>query len=262
MGYQEEQYYQGYQMEELIPIVGMLADKYTSKESTSISYEKAQQLMDAVLYCIHEVEEESQYALVTDTKKDVKSIYNLGLSLVKKNVQKALYIYNRMMKSFQFYENICLRDTVIKGLPEFFRWYDYRFCPQNEILTLDYPVLCDLTKYNGIDKIYRYILCIQLEQKFLNAFPYQDVINILEKQNPEHRDMIENLCENVLENVLSTAFSERQDYIRQMDISELREKLLGAVERLIEEHYDNDSDLLEYLTPAVDNIVYRLKAVY
>ena len=39
-----------YEMEELVPIVGKLAEKYTSRESTSIPYEKAEQLMGAVLY--------------------------------------------------------------------------------------------------------------------------------------------------------------------------------------------------------------------
>ena len=43
-----------YEMEELLPIVGELAEKYTSKESTSISYESARQLMGAVVYCINQ----------------------------------------------------------------------------------------------------------------------------------------------------------------------------------------------------------------
>ena len=44
----------GYDMEELIPLVARLAEKYTGFESSSISYERAQQLMEAVLYCIRE----------------------------------------------------------------------------------------------------------------------------------------------------------------------------------------------------------------
>ena len=38
-----------YEMEELVPIVGKLAEKYTSHESTSITYEKAEQLMGGCL---------------------------------------------------------------------------------------------------------------------------------------------------------------------------------------------------------------------
>lgn len=49
-----------FETEELMPIVAELADKYTGKESTSITYEKARQLMEAVLYCIHEYEEDAK----------------------------------------------------------------------------------------------------------------------------------------------------------------------------------------------------------
>ena len=47
-----------YKMEELVPIVAKLAEEYTAGESTSITYEKAQQLMEAVIYSIHEGEGE------------------------------------------------------------------------------------------------------------------------------------------------------------------------------------------------------------
>ena len=45
-----------YVMEDFIPIVGRLADEFTSKESSSITYERARQLMKAVIYCISHVE--------------------------------------------------------------------------------------------------------------------------------------------------------------------------------------------------------------
>lgn len=45
------------QMDALVKIVGKLAGKYTAGESTSVTYEKAEQLMEAVLYCIREAEE-------------------------------------------------------------------------------------------------------------------------------------------------------------------------------------------------------------
>jgi hypothetical protein len=43
-----------YSQEELMPVVAKLAARYTSNESTSISYDKARQLMGAVIYCIKE----------------------------------------------------------------------------------------------------------------------------------------------------------------------------------------------------------------
>ena len=44
-----------YTMEELIVIVGKLAEQYTSGESTSITYERARQFMEAVIYCISHI---------------------------------------------------------------------------------------------------------------------------------------------------------------------------------------------------------------
>ena len=51
---------QRYTMEELIPVVAMLTEKYTSKESSSVTYETARQLMGAVQFCIQELEESKE----------------------------------------------------------------------------------------------------------------------------------------------------------------------------------------------------------
>lgn len=44
-------------MEELVPVVSWLAERYTQKDSTSVTYETAEMLMEAVIYCITQVEE-------------------------------------------------------------------------------------------------------------------------------------------------------------------------------------------------------------
>ena len=44
-----------YTTEELVPIVGRLAQTWTGNDHTSISYERAQQLMEAVQYCLQVV---------------------------------------------------------------------------------------------------------------------------------------------------------------------------------------------------------------
>ncbi len=90
---------------------------------------------------------------------------------------------NKIMSEFCHYENQCLYDTFIKGIPEFFKWYDIRFEPQNTILCLDYPILKDISAHTGIDQIYEFVKSICLEQKFLKLFPTGYIINILSKNN-------------------------------------------------------------------------------
>lgn len=196
----------GYTMEELLPIVGKLAEKYTSYEHTSVSYETAEMLMEAVLYCIREAETGcpawetgalSAGALSAGVLS-AEQAYTAGAAAVRAKVSTALRLYNEIIPTFNCYENRLLFNTFSKEMPEFFKWYDVRFRPQDTILTLDYPVLRDLSEYTGIDRIYEYILCIGLEQEFLSLFPEAYVNRVLTQNSEDVRDITENLCEIVL----------------------------------------------------------------
>lgn len=263
-----------YEMDTLVPIVAKLAEGYTSKESTSITYDRAWQLMDAVLYCIHEAEITGCFSVVGQDEISPEKMYAIGLKYVKKKTKEALDMYNGIMPHFSSYGNQCLYDTVVKGLPEFFKWYDCKYEPQNTILTLDYPILEDISEHRGIDKIYDYISCIQLEQKFLNGFSRECVTGILEKYDKKYRLMIENICEIVLMNILSHMMAGKeisilnfepdecykmQAVIQMEDLETLREKLKNATSVFVREYYENDDKLREYLYNAVDNISVRMK---
>lgn len=200
-------------MEELVPIVSRLAHKMTGGESTSITYENAQQLMEAVLYCIREWESNQadvaqigNYQLFQMEQPELlgqliqreqripaEQAYELGLACVTKKVRLSLALYNKIMETFDSYGNNCLHDTLVKGIPEFFKWYDVRFAPQNTILTLDYPVQEDLRKYTGVDAIWEYLCCIREEQRYLSKLPREFVIEMLRSYCAEYEDMIENL---------------------------------------------------------------------
>ena len=70
-----------YEMEELVPIVGRLARKYTSGDSTSISYEKAEQLMGAVLYCIREAGAQRKWAVADRENLTAETAYLTGAAV-------------------------------------------------------------------------------------------------------------------------------------------------------------------------------------
>lgn len=264
-----------YEIEELVPIVAKLAEGYTSRESTSITYDRAQQLMGAVLYSIQQGERTEQFSLVKKGELFAERMYIIGAKCVEEKTKKTLNLYNEIMTHFLGYENKCLNDTVVKGLPAFFKWYDCKYEPQNTILTLDYPVLIDIPEHTGIDKIYDFVICIQLEQKFLNKFSSEYVIEILSKYDKQYKLMIENICEIVLMNVIchivagkkiSILNFEPEEYLKMQELiqmetlSDLREKLKNAIRVLIRDYYENDEQLLEYLFKAVDNISVRIKS--
>lgn len=223
--------------------------------------------MEAVTYCIHECELTEQFSLVSEDGLSVKKMYELGVIRVEEKVKETLKLYNEIMTDFSSYENTRLYDTVAKGLPEFFKWYDCKFEPQNTILTLDYPVLFDLSEYTGIDRIYDYVRCIQLEQRFLKKFSPEFVTSILFKYDKSYQLMIDNICEIVLMNVICHILSGKrlseyqslQTLIQKENLNSLRERLKNAVGVLVRDYYEDDKNLMKYLCKAVDNISIRLK---
>lgn len=263
-----------YKMEELVPIVGKLAEKYTAKESTSIPYEKAEQLMGAVLYCIRQWRETGGSLPAFNEKIPAQRAYEIGATCVEEKTKKALHLYHALMPEFCHYESQCLYDTFVKGIPEFFKWYDIQFEPQNTILNLDYPVLQDISEYTGVDKILEFLNAIRLEQKFLKAFPKDYVTKILSKHNRAWKESMDNICETVFTYVIGhiltgkplTEFElEERDYSYIQDLfmrtsfADIKKRLEAAVELFIKNYYENDRALLNYLLIASGEIVIRLK---
>lgn len=192
-----------YQMEELLPVVSELAQKYAGYESTSITYEKAQSLMEAVLFCLNEYNT-SYMNMNSLVYKDipVTEQYNIGVKLLYEKVENIREIFNKISLQFEDFGVKCLYDTVQKGIPQFLKWYDIRFCPQDTILTLDYPLLIDLSSLSGADAVYEYIRAIRAEQIFLRALDRNYITSVLEIYDSEYREMIENICSIVLTNMI------------------------------------------------------------
>ncbi len=269
-----------YKVEELLLLVKELADSYTSKESTSITYEAAQQLMGAALYCIREndlpmrKQEHTETGVILQGKfPTAKEAYDHGYRLVVEKTRMANEIYNDVISDFMDYGNRAYYETVAEGMPEFFKWYDPRLNPMNHILTLDYPVLEPLQELEGIDLIYCYLVCIQLEQRFLKEFPEMHIRKLLLQYHSDYEELIMNVCgvalKSILVNLLIGVKPEqikyvKEDYetlsdlIKSMKKEELKAELLSHLQSLIKHIYTDDLDLYRYLANEVPNIAAEL----
>lgn len=267
--------YNQYAMEELIPIVAELAEGYTSKESTSIPYDAAKQLMGAVIYCMNEFYESDDlqdYIITTEQgqRLPAKQCYNRGYELVLQKVKKAKLVYEETIKDFNSYRSQCYQDTVIKGLPHFFRYYDARYHPQNHILTLDYPTIKSSYNLNGIDAIYHFISCVQLEQIFLSALPEAYIHEVLCAYHNDYEELLENICSILLRNLLGgmlsgkkitqkgyteAQYKEIKAYVEQNSREEVENKIVSLIEILVKEAYGNNQRLKDYLMEDVKNFV-------
>ena len=261
-----------YQMEELLPIVSELAQKYAGYESTSITYEKAQSLMEAVLFCLNEYNSSATDSLV-QRDISVKEQYSIGAKLLFEKVENIRKIFNEISFQFEDFGVKCLYDTVQKGIPQFLKWYDIKFCPQNTILTLDYPLLIDCSSLTGADAVYKYIWAIQTEQIFLGKFDRNYVMLVLEKYNSEYRDMIENICSIVLTNIIGHIAIKKPfndidflygEYLQLSkifagkSIPDIENVVKDLIKKIVSQFYENDMDMLEYLCYETNNIAVRI----
>ena len=188
-----------YRIENLLPIVAGLARKYTSGESSSVSYETANRLMDAVLYCIGECHETSGNAPRGGEPPDEALLYRRGAALVLEKVYEAKSVYERIIGVFDDYGCKNYGDTIKRGIPAFFVRYDPVFAPGDHLLALDYPLLCGNPPLRGIDLILEYLRGIQLEMCFLGCFDTEAVRRLLRRVSPQYRELyLDNLCEPVL----------------------------------------------------------------
>lgn len=152
--------------------------------------------------------------------------------------------------------------------------YDINYAPQETLLTLDYPVLKDISSLSGVDAVLAYMECISLEQQFLKKLDYGYLTGLLRRYHEEYELLVENLCPVVLQNLFGHRLSGRTPISGGFDkdnyealgrlLSGKSEKeladSLAETLRLITEHCnDSDGSLLHYLEYAVPDITTRLR---
>jgi hypothetical protein len=213
-----------YKLEEVLPVTAKLAKKFTSNESSSVSYETANQLMEAALYCIRECESKGEDTMLEGRHIDCMTAYQKGYEIVLEKAEQAKRVYHRMLDHFEDYGCQNYRDTIIKGIPAFFLHYDPVFEPQNHILTLDYPVTNLSETMTGIDLILDYLIKAEYEQEFLQHFSREGIINLLEFTRTDYEELyFENICIPVLLRAAACIIGEEELY--QLELSKEGQKL-------------------------------------
>lgn len=263
-----------YTIEELLPLAAALSEKYTSKESTSITYETASRLMEAVIYCIDQSQAVQENKLLNISKMtNAKEDYERGFELILKKTLEAKSLYDEIIENFESYGSRAYYDTVIKGMPAFFINYDARFNPQDHILTLDYPVIYPLDDVYGIDVILRYLECVKIEQRFLRKFSMRYITDVLSAYHSSCQDLFINICSIIIRNmtgsilagksIIKYGFTDEElekIYLlcSDMAIEEAKDMCSSVIKRLIIKEYEGDSRLEEYLIEDMKEFVYEL----
>lgn len=269
--------------EELLEVVSRRVQKYTSNDSTSITYQTASQIMESVLYCMedekfqHTVIKElcDQYELQNPkSNRSANEVFQIGLNRKKEKIQSANKLYETICVSFKDYKNECYYDTIVEGMKCFFERYNVEFDAINHILTLDYPLLYGIVNLKGIDLIYEYLLRTYIEQKFLEGFEEKDILDLLYAYHNKYEELIINIARIVLRNALACIIAnksldtlmisnEERDKVKKVceckSVEELETILMNALDMLIKEKEYEVSSMHKYLENDIHDIACEIK---
>ncbi len=261
------------QTQDLLAIVSELAQQYLGGEHTSMTYEQAQALMNAVLYCIRAYETSASNALET-AYPDPKIAYPLGRQAVIDRFQMLQEKYVGLVTDFEDYGLECLKETIHDAIPAFFEKYDIQYAPQETMITLDYPLLNNIQELSGVDAVLEYVRCIASEQRFLKKFDTSYVMEILRTYHNEYESLMENICGIVLQNTIGhmvlrqplhekgfggAEYQRIEQFFKERSDLETEQCLQDLLAQWIEGYFGNDQELFSYLCCGLTDIAVRIR---
>ncbi|NLO20452.1 MAG: hypothetical protein GX119_00425 [Syntrophomonadaceae bacterium] len=212
--------------------------RYSQGDSSSIKVETGERLMLSILYCVDAYISNlnnPREAIEILSTVGVKEVHRRGLELVNQCWQETKTLYQEILKLD--IDNEAYQSTVDEALPACIEHYDPEFASNDTMGSIDYPLLLDDMKVQGIFYIRNYLYTLVLENKFCHRFSLNDIKELLSDYGQlyqiDYKEALINIFEIVLCNsIFSLLSGNRPTEIRMTAIQYrfLRDKLMGLDE--------------------------------
>lgn len=259
-------------IEKIWRVLERQAGRYNGCDSTSMTVEKAQSLLESILYTI-----EFMICEGTAPKEildgDMEFLIRKGQELLKKKCQDTKIEWKLMCRTLPQIPNVYFLSTI-RNLGIFFERYDLYYGAHLIPCSIDYwPMHPVSERLKGISYMEEYIRRLQMENDLLNWFERKDVISLYKKYVPDYTEDLFNLCEPVLTNAIGLELigqdirrlhisAAGQAHIYQMlahrpgdEVHMALEKAAGSVCRKMGMHEQREQ---EYLVSTVSGLSARV----
>lgn len=261
---------------QVMDILRDLILRYTRGESTSVTVDAAESILNSVFYCIDtglKDLNDAESAIETIKSGNIKQIYEKGLELVSACFKESNQLYlslrkNKLKVGLEAYDL-----TISESLPGFFEKYGAVFDAHNTIASIDYPLLFDDMSITGIFYIKRYIETLKMETEFCRLFPENDIEKVLTAYGRIYRIDYRKTLTNIFELVLNASIfsvlsggSAGSLFLSDMQCEGLRGKLdkmdFTQLELIIEEAIKNVISNLNIKDISLIDYIWRYKGVF
>lgn len=177
------------------------AEKYNGMDSTSMPIEKAQDILESLLYTIMIVVENgcTKNEILND---NLSLLLKKGQSILKEKQKAAKVEWKLMCQELPQIMNVYYLSTI-ENLGTFFGKYDIYYEAHHIPCSIDYWLMCPISEnVKGVSFIEEYLHRLQMENDFITCFESIKVVCLYEKYIPDYKESLFNLCEPILTNAI------------------------------------------------------------
>lgn len=162
----------------IMDLLKELIMKYTKGESTSVTVDVTESLLNSLLYSLDFYMlaiDNPEVALKELKQKSVKKIYEDGLELLRLCVIETEKLYKKIKKDRLKVDLEAYNATIDEAIPSFFEKYTMVFEAHNTMASIDYPLVFDDMSVRGISYIKNYLEHLDIETEFCRYFLREDI---------------------------------------------------------------------------------------
>ncbi|GEM_PF-6695547 len=201
---------------------------YCGVDSSSISYERAEELLSSLLYTLSLVAEADEVELTEVVMRDAEAALLRGTKILDEKRRNLPIFYQNIIDIAPEIDNIYYLSTMSE-IGCFFKRYEIYFSAHEIPCSIDYQLLRPVPESRlGISFIEEYLYRISLENQILRYFDPREVEYLQQRNTPNYNDVPLNLCEPIFKNAIGIILcqSDRKSLIfTQSDCKKLAKSL-------------------------------------
>ncbi len=191
---------------ELLWELSRMIQRYNGGTGDSIQVEKAEAILESMLYCVRVYLESTPAAEKELHTVSGGELFRRGLGKVENMVAEAQILYREAVNTRIPTDLISYNITLDEAVPGFFKTYNPQFAAhENGALTgsLEYPLLRNGRSRGGILYIKEYLEEMKKENEFCSRYKKNYIRAVLllhgKKHGLDYREMVVNIPELLLE---------------------------------------------------------------
>lgn len=216
---------------ESLALLAARCDAWSRGQSTSLPAERAQHLLEGVLYSVSLALKDAptpEDAAELLARRPLSELYKVGQCRIVRKLQAARAAHRQLKKNLFPTCNEFYRATLSDGIDGFFRLYRPAFFPQELHITADYPPFFGPPQKDGIEFIEDYLRGLSHENRFLRYFAPETVHALLLGFDGGYPQLLLNLYAPVLAAALGCVLTRRPVAALRCDLPRLTALLADA----------------------------------